>query len=106
MLESWLVASKDRLPNIDLFVCSFANCELRSMVLVDTRSVLRPDVPMVYALHSFNNESADNLHSVLVNFNAAACLGLIPPVTTTLEVFQLDLIFLVMLHLEQIQDLC
>jgi hypothetical protein len=44
MLESWLVASKDRLPNIDLFVCSFANCELRSMVLVDT-SMLGSDSP-------------------------------------------------------------
>lgn len=103
MLESWLIASKDYFANIDLVVCSFANCELRSMVLVDRRSVSCPYVSsMAYAsMCSSHDGFANNLHAgVLEKFNAAVCLGQIPPVTTTLERLQPDLIFLAMLHLE------
>lgn len=44
MFKPWLISSEERVANFHLVVYSFANCELRSMVLVDRRSVLLPCV--------------------------------------------------------------
>jgi broad specificity phosphatase PhoE len=84
----------------------FANCELRSMVLVDRRCVFPPQSWTLRGLLLFGACFGSIIFCICCNsnyiFHDAACLGRIPRVSTTLGRFQPDSICLVTLQIRSV----
>ena len=84
--------------NFHFLFCSFANCELRSVVIIDREWVLCLRIYSVYLQAQFRRTENSQ-----VSFVCAVWLGRMSPVQTILARFLVAWIFLVMLLIRNCQ---